>query len=149
MVDYSYVELSSTCIRTLIMFKERNPNHRTKEIENAVQTGIQYIKSKQLHDGSFYGSWASCFSYAGWFAAEALVSVGEYYQNSEVQKKLAQYFLSKQSKIDGGWGEDFNSCRDHVWVEAKDGSQKTHTAWVCLALMRMKFPDVEVIKKKE
>jgi hypothetical protein len=33
MVDYSYVECSSSCIKALLKFKEEYPNHRAKEIE--------------------------------------------------------------------------------------------------------------------
>ena len=33
MVDYSYVECSSSCIKALLKFKEDYPKHRTQEIE--------------------------------------------------------------------------------------------------------------------
>jgi len=36
MVDYSYVELTSANIRSLLYFKKHHPTHRTREIEYVI-----------------------------------------------------------------------------------------------------------------
>lgn len=107
MVDYSYVELTSTCIRSLYKFqKEIDPNHRTAEISRAIKRGVEFIKSKQRKDGSWYGSWAVCFTYGGWFAIEALTLVGTPADRPWIERGC-KFFVSKQ-RPDGGWGEDFD-----------------------------------------
>ena len=66
-IDYSYVELSSTCVEALHEFSSRFPKHRSQEIQTAMARGKQYILDQQRADGSWYGSWGVCFTYAAWF----------------------------------------------------------------------------------
>lgn len=54
MVDYPYVECSSACIQALTLFQKHFSSHRSNEIKNSISRGIQYIKSIQRPDGSWY-----------------------------------------------------------------------------------------------
>jgi cycloartenol synthase len=47
----------------LVAFHEAFPEHRTREIKASIQRGNQFIKQIQRADGSWYGSWACCFTY--------------------------------------------------------------------------------------
>ena len=66
--------------------------------------------SIQRDDGSWYGSWGCCFTYAGWFGIEGLVDSGEDPATSEPVQRACAFF--KTSTSNGGWGEDFTSCFD-------------------------------------
>jgi lanosterol synthase len=57
-------------------------NVRLTNVYRAVKKRvIKFIKSQQREDGSWFGSWGICFTYAGMFAIESLASVGETYVN--------------------------------------------------------------------
>ena len=66
-IDYSYVELTSACVTALTAFQERHPGHRTAEVYRACREGKAYLLREQRPDGSWYGSWGVCFTYAAWF----------------------------------------------------------------------------------
>lgn len=123
MIDYTYTELTSSCVQALTQFQRIHPEHRPQEVGNgapsssacmpaeqaficvcagacclldrqlsfqspllppfhfssppcflpclhaqvsrAIAAGVQYIREQQREDGSWYGSWAVCFTY-GW-----------------------------------------------------------------------------------
>ena len=118
MIDYSYVECSMASNGALARFREAFPHHRRREVDRALARGNAFLKSIQRADGSWYGSWGCCFTYAGWFGIEGLVDSGEDPSTSEpVQRACA--FLLKHQRANGGWGEDFTSCFDKAY--AADG----------------------------
>ncbi len=86
-----------------------------------IKRAIGFIKKDQRPDGSWYGAWGICFTYATLFALEALKSVGENYDNryhinsyqfhfksfySTYVKRACDFLVSKQ-RPDGGWGESY------------------------------------------
>lgn len=145
MIDYSYTECTSACIRALSEFKETYPAHRTKEITAAIERGIGFVMGKQLADGSWFGSWAVCFTYGTWFGVEALVANGKAtyttgpYELSLRIQKACDFLISKQND-DGGWGESFESCVEQRYVPHQT-SQVVNTSWALLALMAGGYPD--------
>lgn len=143
-IDYSYVECSSACITALAAFQKRYPNHRSREIEKSRRRGIEYVKSIQRGDGSWYGSWGVCFTYGGWFGCEALATAGENVHNSKKALKACTFLLSKQ-RADGGWGESYLSCQDKVYSQLPDGepSHVVNTAWSMLGLMSVGYHAVD------
>lgn len=143
MVDYSYVECSSSTIQSLQKFTKTYPTILSSEIKTAVELGIQFIKRIQREEGSWYGNWGVCFTYASWFAHEALACVGEFYENSAEVKKGCDFLVSKQ-RIDGGWGESYKSCTELTYVQ-HEHSQVVHTAWAVLALLISNYPHQEII----
>ncbi|CAN5302566.1 squalene--hopene cyclase [soil metagenome] len=145
MIDYSYTECTSACIRALSEFKETYPAHRATEITKAIAQGIRFVTNQQLQDGSWFGSWAVCFTYGTWFGLEALIADGKAtytsgpYAISERIQKACDFLISKQNK-DGGWGESFKSCAEHRYIPHAQ-SQIVNTSWALLALMAAKYPD--------
>ncbi|CAG8444494.1 1404_t:CDS:2 [Acaulospora colombiana] len=89
MIEYSYPECTSSVITGLYAFSKYYPDYRADEINNrdllidrkVCDKAKKYIYDSQLEDGSWYGSWAICFTYATMFAMEALASYGETYKN--------------------------------------------------------------------
>ncbi|RUS16602.1 terpenoid cyclases/protein prenyltransferase alpha-alpha toroid [Endogone sp. FLAS-F59071] len=145
MIEYSYPECTTAVLLGLSMFRKHYPDYRSEEIETTVQNAIRYIKNAQREDGSWFGAWAICFTYAGMFALDSLASVGETYENSESSKRGCDFLISKQ-EADGGWGESYKACETGVYHHHAK-SQVVNTAWACLALMAAKYPDEAPIRR--
>ena len=139
MIDYSYVECSSACMTALAAFRRSYQTHRAGEIAIALSRGARFIRGIQRADGSWYGSWGVCFTYATWFGIEALTAAGVPPQDSSIRRAVA-FVLSKQND-NGGWGESYRSCVDKHYDGAQrssygaGGSGVVQTAWALLALM--------------
>lgn len=88
----------------------------------------------QRPDGSWFGSWAVCFTYAMMFALESLHLAGQSCENSEPVRRACNFLLGKQRE-DGGWGEDFKvSRRNATRMESHlQGSLLTYHARISLA----------------
>ena len=71
MIDYSWTECTAACVNTLIEIQTMLPQYKTSAIHHAISTGLQFILQQQKTDGSWYGGWAVCFTYATWFSVEA------------------------------------------------------------------------------
>jgi lanosterol synthase len=67
---------------------------------------MKYIYASQRPDGSWFGSWGVCFTYATMFALESLALYGETYENSERVRRACKFLLGKQM-ADGGWSESY------------------------------------------
>jgi lanosterol synthase len=106
MVDYNYVECTTAVLLGLTTFRKYYPEHQKAEIQSCLDRCVGYIKGCQRKDGSWYGSWAVCFTYATWFGIEALSSLGETYENSDNVRRACDFLVSKQ-ETDGGWGEAY------------------------------------------
>ncbi|KAM0786634.1 hypothetical protein ACM66B_002086 [Microbotryomycetes sp. NB124-2] len=145
MIEYSYPECTTACVTALSIFRKQHPEYRKDDIESALRGGIRYIKRKQRADGSWYGSWAICFTYAMLFTIESLSLAGEHYDNSTAVQKACQFLLSKQMD-DGGWGESYKSCETEQYVHNAT-SQVTNTAWAVITLITAKYPDMEPIRR--
>lgn len=129
MVEYDYPECTTACVTALHMFSKLYPDYRKRDIEVFMRRAVEWIRTDQRADGSWYGSWGICFTYAGMFALESLATQGETYGTSERVKRACSFFIAKQN-ADGGWGESYKSCETGEWCNHPDGSQVVQTAWV-------------------
>jgi squalene/oxidosqualene cyclase-like protein len=145
MIDYSYVECTSASVQSLAAFHRDYPEHRTKEVRNAIKRGADFIRSIQRPDGSWYGSWAVCFTYGCWFGVWGLVAAGEDPKNSQAIKRCCDYLVSKQMK-DGGWGETWLSCKNCEY-HSSPRSEIVNTGWALLALMVGEYENHNVIRR--
>jgi lanosterol synthase len=134
MIEYDYPECTTAVVTALSLFRSVDANYRAAEIDATVARAGAYVRKAQRPDGSWYGSWGICFTYAGMFALESLASVGETYAGSARVRRACAFFLDKQ-RPDGGWGESYRSCEEARWVEHPDGSQVVQTCWALIALM--------------
>jgi len=152
MIDYSYVECTSSSMQALQSFRKQFPDHRAKEIKVAVERGARFIEAMQRDDGSWYGCWGNCFTYGCWFGIDGLLCAGRQPSSCKPIRRCASFLLSKQN-ADGGWGEDFASCFNREYAQrdklygCDSGSTVVCTAWALLALMAAECEDSAAVRK--
>lgn len=145
MIGYDYPECTTASVTALGLFSKFYPDYRADDIRATKERAVEYIKRVQRPDGSWYGSWGICFTYAAMFALESLASIGETYETSEYSRRGCDFLLSKQ-KEDGGWGESYLSSANKVYTQ-HEKSQVVQTAWATLALMEAGYPHKEPLQK--
>ncbi|XP_071918864.1 lupeol synthase-like [Coffea arabica] len=134
-IERRYVECTSSAIQSLILFQKLHPGHREAEIKTCICKAIAYIEDEQKQDGSWFGRWGICYTYATWFAVEALVASGKNYKNSQTLRKACRFLLSKQLP-DGGWGESYVSCSNEEYINLEGNrSNLVQTSWALLTLI--------------
>ncbi|KFY44395.1 hypothetical protein V495_03482 [Pseudogymnoascus sp. VKM F-4514 (FW-929)] len=146
MVEYDYPECTTAVVTALSLFSTHWPDYRAKEIATQKARMVQWIKTNQAADGSWYGSWGICFTYATMFALESLEAIGETYENSGPSKRGCDFLVSHQRE-DGGWSESYRGCETCVYTEHPSGSLVVQTAWAVLGLMYAEYPDRSVIER--
>lgn len=162
MIEYLYPECTTAVVTALSLFHKHWPEYRAQEIETFIDSAVSWIKTAQFPDGSWYGSWGICFTYATMFALESLSSIGETYETSKHSKNGCDFLISKQRK-DGGWSESYKvcpptgsfpsmvtdslkACEQSKYIEHPSGSLVVQTSWALIGLMKAKYPDMEPIR---
>lgn len=134
-IDYPYVECTSAAIQALTSFRNLFPEHRKQEIDLCIEKAVNFIEREQASDGSWYGSWAVCFTYATWFGIKGLVAAGKNFDNCPSIRKACKFLLSKQVES-GGWGESYLSCQNKVYSNLEGNrAHVVSTGWAMLALI--------------
>ncbi|UKZ70780.1 uncharacterized protein TrAtP1_011749 [Trichoderma atroviride] len=146
MVEYDYPECTTACVTVLSLFRKHWPEYRTDDINLFIKRATNWIKGYQRPDGSWYGSWGICFTYAGMFALQSMAAIGENYSNSKIAKRGCDFLISKQCE-DGGWSESYRASETMTYIEHESGSLVVQTAWALIALLEADYPDMERIKK--
>ncbi|OAP03634.1 LAS1 [Arabidopsis thaliana] len=134
-IDYQYVECTSAAIQGLVLFTTLNSSYKRKEIVGSINKAVEFIEKTQLPDGSWYGSWGVCFTYATWFGIKGMLASGKTYESSLCIRKACGFLLSKQLCC-GGWGESYLSCQNKVYTNLPGNkSHIVNTSWALLALI--------------
>lgn len=145
MIEYPYVECTTACVTAMSVFSQKYPSYRVQEIKRSSKKAIEWIKTAQRADGSWYGSWGICFTYATMFSIESLALAGETYTNSDHVRRACDFIVGKQMQ-DGGWGESYKSCETEQYVHNAK-SQVVNTAWAIITLLKAKYPDHEPVRR--
>lgn len=144
MVEYPYVECTDSSVLGLAYFHKYS-DYKKDEISLSIKRATEYIIKSQQVDGSWYGCWGICFTYAGMFALEALAEINLDYSNSEIVRKGCDFLVSRQLD-DGGWGESMKSSETHTYVSTRK-SLVVQTAWALIGLLLADYPDKTVLKR--
>ena len=145
MVEYSFPECTSSVITALTLFQHHFPTYRSAEVSRRISRAMIYLIGTQRKDGSWFGVWAVCFTYAIFFALEGLEKAGETWQTS-ARVRAACTWLANHQMEDGGWGEDFKACETGEYVQQVK-SQVVNTCWAVLALLSARYPEKSVVNR--
>ncbi|QBD77416.1 squalene--hopene cyclase [Ktedonosporobacter rubrisoli] len=98
-----------------------------------IQAGLQYLRSTQRLDGSWFGRWGVNYIYGTWCVISALVELRK--RGYKVQDMIDRgvVWLVGHQNDDGGWGETCYSYEDSTFAGI-GSSTPSQTAWATLAL---------------
>jgi len=99
----------------------------------ALKRGVDFLFSRQLAEGSWYGRWGMNYIYGTWSVLCALNACGVPHNSSEI-RRAAAWLVSIQNR-DGGWGEDGTSYKLGYRGYEEAPSTASQTAWALLGLM--------------
>ena len=96
-----------------------------------VVKAIDYLKSQQEDDGSWYGRWGVNYVYGTWQVLRGLSAIGVSPDEPYLQR--AKAWLESVQNADGGWGERCNTYDDPVF-KGQGPSTPSQTAWAVMGL---------------
>ncbi len=137
LLDPPTADVTGRCIALLTLCDK-------DKFEKPIQRAIEYIKTDQEDDGSWFGRWGTNYIYGTWSVLTALEEAAEDPQQDYIQK--AVHWLNGIQNDDGGWGESNDSYypprhpRPHV-------STSFQTAWALLALISAGEVESETVKR--
>ncbi|MGZ8190715.1 MAG: squalene--hopene cyclase [Methylococcaceae bacterium] len=99
----------------------------------ALKRTIDYLRSEQEADGSWFGRWGTNYIYGTWSVLLGLEQT-DVPKNDPMYIKAAAWLKSVQ-RADGGWGEDNYSYHDLSQSGKYRFSTAFQTAWAVLGLM--------------
>ncbi|MEI7993571.1 MAG: squalene--hopene cyclase [Methylococcaceae bacterium] len=99
----------------------------------ALERTIEYIRSEQEEDGSWFGRWGTNYIYGTWSVLLGLEQTN-LPKTDPVYTKAVKWLKSKQRE-DGGWGEDNYSYHDKSVSGSYRFSTAFQTAWAVIGLM--------------
>jgi len=99
---------------------------------------LEYIKSQQENDGSWYGRWGVNYIYGTWQVLRGMRAMNLDMNEDWLQRGRA--WLESVQHEDGGWGERCNTYDDPVF-KGQGPSTASQTAWAVMGLCA--FDDAE------
>ncbi len=97
----------------------------------ATKRAIEYLRSEQQQDGSWWGRWGVNYVYGTGAVLPALKAAGEDMSGPGVQRTVR--WLVERQNADGGWGETCDTYADPR-LAGKGPSTASQTAWAVMAL---------------
>jgi len=102
-----------------------------------VQKALNYLRTQQEDDGSWYGRWGVNYIYGTWQVLRGLRSMSLDMQEPWLLK--ARDWLESVQHEDGGWGERCNTYDDPVF-KGQGPSTASQTAWAIMGLLAFDDP---------
>jgi squalene-hopene/tetraprenyl-beta-curcumene cyclase len=127
LLDPPTEDVTARCVSMLAQLGE------TVQNSTAVSAAVDYLKSTQLAEGSWYGRWGMNYIYGTWSVLCALNAAGVDHGAPQMRKAAA--WLIAIQNADGGWGEDGLSYKLDYRDHEKAPSTASQTAWALLGLM--------------
>ncbi|MDD1621494.1 MAG: squalene--hopene cyclase [Methylococcaceae bacterium] len=129
LLDPPTVDVSARC--AMLMARAAKDHD---EYLPALQRTIEYVRSEQEADGSWFGRWGTNYIYGTWSALLGLEQTNVP-KNDPMYTKAAAWLKSVQRE-DGGWGEDNLSYHDDQKYRGRyHFSTAFQTAWAVLGLI--------------
>ncbi|MEI8235907.1 MAG: squalene--hopene cyclase [Methylococcaceae bacterium] len=127
LLDPPTSDVSARCAMLMGKVVKNHP-----EYADALTRTIDYLRTEQEPDGSWFGRWGTNYVYGTWSVLLAL-------EQTNLPKKDAMYtkattWLKSVQRADGGWGEDNYSYHDTSFSAKYHFSTAFQTAWAVLAL---------------
>ncbi len=128
LLDPPTTDVSARCAMLMAKVAKDHPEYKP-----ALQRTIEYIRSEQEADGSWFGRWGTNYVYGTWSALLGLEQT-DVPKTDPMYRKAVAYLKSVQRE-DGGWGEDNYSYHDLSYTGKYRFSTAFQTAWAVLGLM--------------
>ena len=112
--------------------------------EKQINSAIEYLKTEQEENGSWFGRWGTNYIYGTWSVLTALEIAGQDPQQDYIRKAV-KYLISTQND-DGGWGESNDSYYPPK-IHRPFKSTAFQTAWVLLSLLASREEKNPSVKK--
>ena len=129
LLDPPTVDVSARCAMLMARVAQDHDEYRP-----ALQRTIDYIRSEQEADGSWFGRWGTNYIYGTWSALLGLEQT-DLPKSDPMYVKAAAWLKSVQRE-DGGWGEDNLSYHDDQKYRGRyEFSTAFQTAWAVLGLI--------------
>lgn len=125
LLDPSTSDLTARCLDIMGRLGFKNSHHVSKK-------AIQFLKSEQESDGSWFGRWGVNYIYGTWSVLTGLSSIGEDVSQDYIQNAIS--WLKSVQNSDGGWGESCQSY-ENTTLKAIGPSTASQTAWAVLGLL--------------
>ena len=126
LLDPPTSDLTARCI-TLLATVDKAGYWKT------IAAGLDFLRSEQEADGSWFGRWGTNYIYGTWSVLVALEAAGED-PNQPYIHKAVQWLKSTQ-RPDGGWGEACCTYCDPNLAGRGCDSTSFQTAWAMLGLI--------------
>ncbi|MGZ5000535.1 MAG: squalene--hopene cyclase [Methylomonas sp.] len=129
LLDPPTVDVSARCAMLMARVAKDHDEYRP-----ALQRTVEYIRSEQEADGSWFGRWGTNYIYGTWSALLGLEQT-DLPKTDPMYTKAAAWLKSVQRE-DGGWGEDNLSYHDDQKYRGRyEFSTSFQTAWAVLGLI--------------
>ena len=128
LLDPPTADVSARCV--MLMAKVAQDHD---EYLPAYNRCLNYIRSEQEEDGSWFGRWGTNYIYGTWSVLIALEQTNT--PKTDPMYTKAVKWLKSIQHADGGWGEDNQSYHDESVRGQFHTSTAFQTAWATLALM--------------
>jgi len=139
LLDPPTIDVSARCV---MLMAKVSQDH--EEYLPAYHRCINYIRSEQETDGSWFGRWGTNYIYGVWSILMALEHTN--IPKSDPMYTKATSWLKSVQHEDGGWGEDNQSYDDDSLRGQFHTSTAFQTAWAILALMASGETDTKEVK---
>jgi squalene-hopene/tetraprenyl-beta-curcumene cyclase len=129
LLDPPTVDVSARCAMLMARVAKDHDEYRP-----ALQRTIEYIRSEQEADGSWFGRWGTNYIYGTWSTLLGLEQTDLPKTDPMYTKAVA--WLKSVQRADGGWGEDNLSYHDDQAYRGRyEFSTAFQTAWAILGLI--------------
>ena len=109
-----------------------------------VKDALDYVKSQQEEDGSWYGRWGVNYIYGTWQVLRGMRALSLDMNEDWLQRGKA--WLESVQREDGGWGERCNTYDDPVF-KGQGPSTASQTAWAVMGLCAFDDPENPALKR--